>query len=27
VRVSTDENGTIWAGGGTVTCIDGQVEL
>jgi PhzF family phenazine biosynthesis protein len=27
VHVSRDEHGTIWVGGGTVTCIDGQVEL
>jgi PhzF family phenazine biosynthesis protein len=26
-HVSRDERGTIWVGGGTVTCIDGQVEL
>ena len=26
-HVSRDEHGTIWVGGGTVTCIDGQVEL
>jgi len=27
VHVSRDEHGTLWVGGGTVTCIDGQVEL
>ena len=27
VHVSRDEHGTIWVGGGTVTCIDGRVEL
>lgn len=27
VHVSTDVRGTIWTGGGTVTCIQGQVEL
>ncbi|HEX5598172.1 MAG TPA: PhzF family phenazine biosynthesis protein, partial [Micromonosporaceae bacterium] len=27
VHVSRDEDGTIWVGGGTVTCITGQVEF
>jgi PhzF family phenazine biosynthesis protein len=27
VHVSRDEDGTIWVGGGTVTCIAGQVDL
>ena len=27
VHISTDANGTIWVGGGTVTCISGQVEI
>jgi PhzF family phenazine biosynthesis protein len=27
VHVSLDESGTIWVGGGTVTCIAGTVEL
>lgn len=27
VHVSTDPDGTIWVGGGTVTCVTGQVEL
>ncbi len=27
VHVSRDEDGTIWVGGGTVTCIAGEVEL
>jgi predicted PhzF superfamily epimerase YddE/YHI9 len=27
VHVSTDEDGTIWVGGGTVTCVSGHVEL
>jgi PhzF family phenazine biosynthesis protein len=27
VRISQDPDGTIWVGGGTVTCISGQVEL
>jgi PhzF family phenazine biosynthesis protein len=27
VHISRDEHGTIWVGGGTVTCITGQVEL
>jgi predicted PhzF superfamily epimerase YddE/YHI9 len=27
VHVSRDEDGTIWVGGGTVTCITGQVTL
>ena len=26
-HISQDDDGTIWVGGGTVTCIDGQVEL
>ena len=27
VHVTHDADGTIWVGGGTVTCIDGEVEL
>ncbi len=27
VHVSQDDDGTVWVGGGTVTCIEGQVEL
>jgi PhzF family phenazine biosynthesis protein len=27
VHISTDASGAIWVGGGTVTCISGQVEL
>jgi PhzF family phenazine biosynthesis protein len=27
VHVSRDPDGTIWVGGGTVTCVQGQVEL
>jgi PhzF family phenazine biosynthesis protein len=27
VHVSTDTEGTVWVGGGTVTCIEGTVEL
>jgi PhzF family phenazine biosynthesis protein len=27
VHVSRDEDGTIWVGGGTVTCVEGQVAL
>ncbi|HEY1273992.1 MAG TPA: PhzF family phenazine biosynthesis protein [Thermoleophilaceae bacterium] len=27
VHVSTDGDGTIWVAGGTVTCVEGQVEL
>jgi PhzF family phenazine biosynthesis protein len=27
VHVSTDAAGAIWVGGGTVTCVEGQVEL
>jgi PhzF family phenazine biosynthesis protein len=27
VHVSQDADGTIWVGGGTVTCVDGSVEL
>jgi PhzF family phenazine biosynthesis protein len=27
VHITQDEDGTIWVGGGTVTCISGQVEL
>ena len=27
LHVSQDEEGTIWVGGGTVTCVSGQVEL
>jgi PhzF family phenazine biosynthesis protein len=27
VHISRDDDGTIWVGGGTVTCITGQVEI
>jgi len=27
VWLTTDSTGTIWTGGGTTTCIEGQVEL
>ncbi len=27
VHISQDEDGTVWVGGGTVTCIEGEVEL
>jgi PhzF family phenazine biosynthesis protein len=27
VHVSTDPDGTVWVGGGTVTCVSGEVEL
>jgi PhzF family phenazine biosynthesis protein len=27
VHVSVDETGTIWVGGGTVTCIRGAIEI
>jgi PhzF family phenazine biosynthesis protein len=27
VHITQDDDGTIWVGGGTVTCISGQVEL
>jgi len=27
VHVSSDDDGTIWVGGGTVTCVAGQVDL
>jgi PhzF family phenazine biosynthesis protein len=27
VHISADDTGTIWVGGGTVTCVTGQVEL
>lgn len=27
VHVTQDEDGTVWVGGGTVTCIDGVAEL
>ena len=26
-HISQDADGTIWVGGGTVTCVAGQVEL
>jgi predicted PhzF superfamily epimerase YddE/YHI9 len=26
-HISQDEDGTIWVGGGTVTCVSGSVEL
>ena len=26
-HITQDEDGTIWVGGGTVTCVSGQVEL
>jgi predicted PhzF superfamily epimerase YddE/YHI9 len=27
VHITSDDNGTIWTGGGVITCIQGQVEL
>ena len=27
VRISTDADGAVWVGGGTVTCVSGNVEL
>ena len=27
IRISSDEDGTIWVGGGTITCVSGAVEL
>ena len=27
VHVTRDDDGTIWVGGGTITCVDGDVEL
>jgi predicted PhzF superfamily epimerase YddE/YHI9 len=27
VHVSRDDDGTIWVGGGTVTCVTGRVDL
>jgi predicted PhzF superfamily epimerase YddE/YHI9 len=27
VHVSQDDDGTIWVGGGTVTCVSGEVEI
>jgi PhzF family phenazine biosynthesis protein len=27
IHVTQDDDGTIWVGGGTVTCVSGQVEL
>ena len=27
VHVSRDDDGTIWVGGGTITCVSGEVEL
>jgi PhzF family phenazine biosynthesis protein len=27
VHVSRDDDGQVWAGGGTVTCVNGRVEL
>jgi hypothetical protein len=27
VRISTDADGQVWVGGGTVTCVTGMVEL
>ena len=27
VRISRDDGGTIWVGGGTITCVSGHVEL
>jgi PhzF family phenazine biosynthesis protein len=27
VHISADPNGSVWVGGGTVTCVSGQVEL
>jgi predicted PhzF superfamily epimerase YddE/YHI9 len=27
VHISRDPDGTVWVGGGTVTCVTGEVEL
>jgi PhzF family phenazine biosynthesis protein len=27
VHLSTDDDGTIWVGGGTITCVTGQIEI
>jgi predicted PhzF superfamily epimerase YddE/YHI9 len=27
VRISRDDDGQVWVGGGTVTCVSGTVEL
>ena len=27
VHVTQDDDGTIWIGGGTVTCIEGRIEI
>ena len=27
VHITRDDDGTIWVGGGTITCVAGQVEL
>ena len=27
VRVSHDDDGTIWTGGGTITCLQGHADL
>jgi predicted PhzF superfamily epimerase YddE/YHI9 len=27
VHISADADDTIWVGGGTITCVKGQVEL
>ena len=27
VHITRDDDGTVWVGGGTVTCVDGEVEL
>ncbi len=27
VHVSRDEDGAVWVGGGTVTCVDGEVDV
>jgi predicted PhzF superfamily epimerase YddE/YHI9 len=27
VHITQDADGTIWAGGGTITCVTGEVEL
>ncbi len=27
VSISRDDSGTIWVGGGTITCISGEVEI
>jgi predicted PhzF superfamily epimerase YddE/YHI9 len=27
VHVSVDDDGTIWVGGGTVTCVAGEIAL